>query len=289
MGQYDIPRFREGGLTTQVMAIYVGDEYLATPTHRALDMVAAFYRELDDNPDTLLLATSAADIRRAKAENKTALLLSFEGAEPLERNLNLLDIFYRLGVRMISLTHSRRNFMADGTQLDINTGGLTRLGRETIRRMNDLGIVVDLAHLGDTGFWEILALSSQPVILSHSNILHNTNPAYKAPLTAIHPEYGTTKLKALADTGGVVGVIFWSQPDLDAVVDEIGAVIEHVGDDHVALGSDYYGLEYAPKGLEDISKLPALTERLMQRGYSDETILKLLGGNLMRVFDTVLE
>jgi membrane dipeptidase len=287
IGQYDIPRFREGGVTAQVMAIYVDDDFLSAPLERALDMVATLYRELESNPESLLLATTVGDIRRAKAEGKIALVLSFEGAEPLGRDLNLVEIFYRLGVRMISLTHSRRNFLADGTQVGVTTGGLTHLGRDVIRRMNELGMVIDLAHLGDTSFWEVLELSQDPLIVSHTSVCRSSSE-YCASFTAVNTQRGTSKLKALADKGGVVGIIFWGQPDIDAIVDEIETVIQYVGDDHVSLGSDLYGLDRAPQGLEDISKLPTLTEHLVKRGYGDETILKVLGGNLMRVFEEVL-
>jgi membrane dipeptidase len=287
IGQYDIPRFQEGGLTAQVMAVYLGEEHLADPLSRALDMVAAFHREIDDNPDSLVLATTADDIRQAKADGKTALLLSFEGGEPLGRNLNLLDSFYRLGLRMVSLTHSRRNFLADGTQMNIQTGGLTQLGRTLIERMNELGIVIDLAHLSDVGAWEILESSKAPVIISHTNVRAGS-PGYRAGLLDVDPRHGTSKLKALARTGGVAGVIFWNQPDVNAIVSEIDAIIQHAGDDYVALGSDYFSLDRAPQDLEDISRLPVLTERLLRRGYSDQTVLKILGGNLLRVFDAVL-
>lgn len=287
VGQYDIPRFQEGGVTAQVMAIYIDESFLSSPLERALDMIAVLYRELAENADSLLLATSAEEIRRAKREGKTALLLSFEGGEPLGRNVKLLDIFYRLGVRILSLTHSRRNFLADGTQMGVTTGGLTLLGREVIRRMNELGMVIDLAHLGDVGFWEVLELSRDPVILSHARIREPPSD-YRAPLTMHNPQKGCSKLQALAAQGGVVGVIFWNQPDIEAIIEDIDAVIQHVGEDYVALGSDLYGLDRAPRGLEDISKLPALTEHLLQRGYREETILKILGGNLMRVFDRIL-
>ncbi len=286
MGQYDIPRWRKGGVTAQVAAIFISEDHLHRSLERALDMVRAFLREIEDNLDTLLLATTADDIRRAKAENKTALILSFEGAEPLGRNLGLLDIFYRLGLRMMSLTHSRRNDLADGTQLDIQTGGLTYSGRELIRHMNEMGIVIDLAHLSDTGVWEVLELSNAPVIFSHTTV--GAMPGYKAGLTDVDSIRGTTILRALADKGGVAGVIFVAQPDVNAIVDDLEAIIQHVGDDYVGLGSDFVSLAHAPVGLEDISKLPAVTEEMVQRNFSDDTILKVLGGNLLRVFDEVL-
>lgn len=286
IGQYDIPRFREGGITAEVMAIFISDDHLHRSLERALDMVTAFHREIDANPDTVLHATTSADIRRAKTEDKTALLLGFEGVEPLGRNLNLLGVFYRLGLRIASLTHSRRNAFADGTQLNVAAGGLTELGRRLIRRMNELGIVIDLAHLSDVGFWEVLSLSTAPVVLSHTTV--PGMPGYKAGLLDVDPVHGTTKLKALARNGGVAGAIFVAQPSVAAIVDDIEAMIDHVGDDHVAIGSDFVSLAHVPIGLEDISKLPIVTEEMVRRGFTDETILKVLGGNFLRVFEQVL-
>jgi len=285
MGQYDIPRFREGGITAEAMAIYISQDHLHRPLERALDMVAAFHREIEDNHATLRFATTAADIRRAKAQDKTALLLSLEGAEPLGQNLNLLDVFYRLGLRMMSLTHSRRNAWADGTQFNVRTGGLTTLGRELIQRMNELGIVIDLAHLGDAGVWEVLELSRGPMIYSHTTVA--AMPGYKTGLVDFDPPHETTKLRALAAKGGVACAIFVAQPDVTAIVDDIETMIQHVGDDHVGLGSDFVSLAHAPAGLEDISKMRSLTEEMVRRGFSDETIRKVLGANLLRVFEQV--
>ena len=286
MGQYDIPRWQAGGVTAQVTAIYMGEEHLHRSLERALDMVEAFHREIEANPDTLLHSTTAADIRRAKAEGKTALLLSFEGGEPLGRNLNLLDIFYRLGLRMISLTHSRRNELADGTQLHIQTGGLTPLGHELIERMNALGVVIDLAHLSDSGVWEVVERSKAPVIYSHTTI--HDSPGYKTALTAIDPLRGTSKLRAVADKGGVACAIFFGQTDANAIVDDIETMIEHVGPDHIGIGSDFFSLAHTPRDLEDISRLPRLTEAMLERGFSEDVIEKVLGGNLLRVFEAVL-
>jgi len=286
MGQYDIPRFREGGVTAEVLAIFISEPHLHRPLERALEMVESFHREIEANPETLLFATTAADIRRAKEENKTALLLSFEGGEPLGRSVHLLDVFYRLGLRMVSLTHSRRNFLADGTQLEINTGGLTHLGRDLIGRMNELGVIIDLAHLSHTGVWEILDLSTAPVILSHTTVAGTRG--YQTGLLDVDPQRGISKLKALAAKGGVACAIFVAQPDINAIVNDIEAIIEHVGDDYVGIGSDFVSLAHAPTGLEDISKLPAVTDEMARRGFSDATIFKVLGGNLLRVFEQVL-
>jgi membrane dipeptidase len=167
-------------------------------------------------------------------------------------------------------------------------GGLTTLGREAVRRMNDLGIIIDLAHLSDTCIWEVLELSTSPVILSHTNIRSGT-PGYRLGVLETDPRHGRSKLQALANIGGLIGVVFWNQADVATLADEIDAAVQHVGEDYVALGTDFYSLEKAPVGLEDISKLPALTEALLRRGYEDRTILKILGENYLRVFDTVLK
>jgi membrane dipeptidase len=161
------------------------------------------------------------------------------------------------------------------------------MGKQAVRRMNELGIVVDVGHIDQRGFLETLEISTAPVVLSHRS------PKKFFPLQAesspLHPAYdvsrGRERLTALANNGGVFGVFFLDNKDVDEVVEDIEYVIDLIGPDHVGLGSDLYGLQSAPKGLEDISKIPALTERLVQRGHSDEVILKFLGANFMRVFE----
>ncbi len=251
-------------------------------------MVWAFHREAEEN-DNFEIARSIADILRIKSENKCGGILTFEGFEPLGHELKNLDIFYKLGLRIAGFTHNRRNPFADGTQSHVKTGGLTELGKLAVKRMNELGIVIDLAHINQVGFWEILELTNKPVIISHRSALEEY--PIKAEHSSAHPRLDVTggpeRLEALAKNGGVFGVLFWGLKDIDEVVSEIEYVIEMIGPDHVGLGSDLYGMDYAPRGLEDISKIPALTEALVGRGHSDEAILKFLGGNYLRVFEQV--
>jgi membrane dipeptidase len=251
-------------------------------------MTWCLHREAEEYDD-FELVTTVEDIRRLKREGKCGGILAFEGLEPLGFDLRFLDLFYKLGLRMASLTHNRRNFFADGLQGHIQTGGLTDLGKQAVRRMNELGIVIDLGHMNQVGFWEILDISQAPVVLSH------TSPRKLFPLRADespwHPardvSRGRERLEALARNGGVVGAVFYGQEDIEDVVADIEYVIDLVGPDHVGLGSDLYGMDTSPKGLEDISRIPALTEALVRRGHSDETILKFLGGNYVRVFERV--
>jgi membrane dipeptidase len=288
IGQYSLPQLRAGGVTVQTCAIFIDDHHLDRALQRGLEMAWWFHREIADNPD-FEIVTSVADIHRLKREGKVGGILSFEGFEPIGTDLRLLDIFHRLGLRMASLTHSRRNAFADGMQFNVETGGLTALGRAAVRRMNELGIVIDLAHLNARGMWDVLELSRDPVIMSHGRPRKGfpLKPADSAWHPALDVSRGRERLEALARNGGVIGVIFYNQSSLDEIIADIEYALDLIGPDHVGLGSDLFGFERAPKGLEDISKLPALTDALAQRGHSDEVILKILGGNYLRVFEKV--
>ena len=288
VGQYSVPQFLEGGLTVQVCAIYMENKHLERAVQRGLEMAWCLLHETEINED-FDLVTSVADIRRIKKEGKSGAVLSFEGFEPLGYELRFLDLYYRLGLRMASLTHNRRNFFADGTQYHIKTGGLTDTGKKAVQRMNELGIVVDLGHINQVGFWEVMELTSQPLVVSHQT------PTQMYPLdpttSPFHPardvSRGRERLEALQKNGGVFGVIFYGQKDTEDIINDIEYLLEIIGPDHIGLGTDLCGYGKAPKGLEDIGKLPLFTEALLKRGHSDEFILKFLGENYLRVFEQV--
>jgi membrane dipeptidase len=290
MGHYDIPRFLEGGITVQVCAIYIADHELNRALERGLEMAWWLHREVEEN-ERFELVTTAADIHRIKQAGRCGAILSFEGFEAVGDDLRLLDLYYKLGLRIGGLTHCRRNLFADGPQVGVRTGGLTALGKQAIRRMNELGIVVDLVHISEEGYWEILDLTMAPVILSHS-----TGTMFAAAGQedrGLHARPGLVlprdrdRLRALADNGGVLGIISFYKQDLADVIADIELALEVMGPDHVGLGSDYFGQEMAPRGLEDISCVPAITRRLVERGHSDEVILNVLGKNYLRVFEQV--
>ena len=288
MGHYDIPRFREGGLTAQAMAVFIDANHLDRPLHRALEMISWLRREAEESPDFSLI-TSASDIVAIKEVGNTGGFLTFEGFEPLESDLKLLDMFYALGLRMASLTHSRRNFFADGTQPGVKTGGLTIPGKAAVRRMNELGIVIDLAHLNLAGCWDVVGLTDAPVVLSHCSPRRNfpDDPKSSPLYPDLVDETSRPLMDAIAKTGGVIGIIAYSQPTLDTYLDDIEAALRAVGPDHVGLGTDFFGLDSAPTGFTGMHELPNVTKGLLDRGHSDDTILKILGENYLRVFRQV--
>jgi membrane dipeptidase len=288
MGHYDLPRFVEGGLTAQAFAIFIDGAHLDRPLHRTLEMVYWLRREAEENAG-LELITRGDDFLRVKQSGHSGGFLTFEGFEPLESDLKLLDVFYDLGLRMASMTHSRRNFFADGTQMGVKGGGLTKPGQDAVRRMNELGIVIDLAHLNPAGCWDVLERSEAPVVLSHTSPRkYFTDKPQESPLYPdIVDERSREMLDAIAENGGMVGIIAYNQPDLEAFVDDIEFVIRAVGPEHVGLGTDFFGIERAPAGFTTMAELPNLTAALVARGYGDDVVHKVLGENYLRIFRNV--
>jgi len=289
-GHADLPRLCEGGVTAQIFALFVSPNYFPRGAARqALRLLDVFYQELGENADQLTLATSASDIERAKAESKVAGILSLEGAEPLEGDLRVLRAFYKLGVRNIGLTWNLRNAAADGVDETRSNSGLTNFGVQLVQEMNRLGIMVDISHLSSTGVRDVLRVSEAPVIASHSN-------AYA--LCSHRRNLTDEQLESVASNRGVVGVTFVpsfvtkdeNQATLERVLDQIDYMVKTMGVDHVGLGSDFDGFLGFGKvrGLEDVTRLPRLTAGMVERGYGEEDVKKILGGNFMRVFREVV-
>jgi membrane dipeptidase len=173
---------------------------------------------------------------------------------------------YRLGVRLLTLTWNQRNQIADGIGESRTGSGLTEFGLKVIDEMNDLRMLIDVSHLSETGFWDVIKKSNDPIIASHSNCY------------ALCPHLRNLKdeqIKAIADKGGVIGITFVP-------------IVEKVGVDYVGLGSDFDGTDGLPLGLEGVDKIPNITEELLDRGYKEREIEKILGGNFLRVFKEVV-
>ena len=293
-GHYDLPRWQEGGVTLQVCALFVRHEEIHYALARGIDMVAAAYQEIAAN-EGLVLAETVEDIRRAKSDGKVALMLSFEGVDPLGNSLRLLPVFHKLGIRMASLTHARRNYFSGGVmwgEID-ERAGLTPVGREAIKMMNELGIVVDVRHMDALAIEQTLAISTKPVIFSHVNALEafpkDPDDAPHFPFTKDPGVDRYRMMQDIAASGGVIAIIFWRHKSIEALLDNFVYVAEAVGPQHLALGTDFYGFDMVAEGMEDVSNFPVLTDRLLGRGFSEDEVRGILGGNMMRVFEQVLK
>lgn len=286
-GHVDLPRLRKGGVGLQFFALYVGPQFKPDrSTRRVLGLLDAFYGELDACQDQLHLVLEAKDVEKARAQGKVGALLSIEGGEALEGDMAVLRMLHRLGVRAIGLTWNQRNEIGDGVGEPRAGGGLTEFGIGVIKEMNRLGMIIDVSHLTERGLRDCLEYSKHPLIASHSNARavcdHVRNLSDEA-------------IRGLAAGGGVMGInmasdflVTQGQASLDDVVAHIDHITELVGTDHVGIGADFDGITLPPRELPDVSCLPRLTEALTRRGYGDDDIRKVLGGNFMRVVATVL-
>ncbi|MBI3960475.1 MAG: membrane dipeptidase [Chloroflexi bacterium] len=286
-GHIDLPRLREGGVDAQFFACYVPVPYqrhgAATHALARLDQLHLLAERL---PDQFVIARTAGDIRQAKAAGKIAAIAGLEGAEALDGEIGLLRQFYRLGVRNLGLAWNFRNAACDGVSERRSGGGLTEFGVAVVQECNRLGIVIDVSHLAPAGVEDVLKLSEDPIIASHSN----------AFALCDHPRNLTeAQLSGIAGKGGVIGVTFVNsflrreQPELatiDDVLEHLEYMLSVVGEDHIAIGSDFDGCT-PPTDLKDTTAYPQITARLQERGYSETTIRKILGGNFMRIFERV--
>lgn len=300
--QTDIPRLKQGGVGAVFFSVYVAAKYVdgSHSANRALQMIDTVKHDIIDRyPDTFMMALTAEDIEKAHRKHKIAALMGLEGGHAIEDSPRLLRDYYRLGIRYMTLTHTNTNGWADSSGDMDNASvqhhnGLTEQGREFIREMNRLGMMVDISHVADKTFWDALETSQAPLIASHSSARAVTNA----------PRNMTDEMiKALAKKGGVIQVNFYcnfvSQRAADAPKDapiratlaDVVAHIDHIrqiaGIDAIGIGSDFDGIDCAPEGLDDVSKFPNLTRALLKEGYSPNDIKKIYGGNTLRLMKQV--
>jgi membrane dipeptidase len=286
LGHVDLPRLKEGGVDCQIFAISSARD--RTPPYAlrtALEMIDVFYRECMKNPDAMQTVYSHDDILEAKEAGRIAAMLSIEGADVIEGKISMLRVFHRLGVRMVGLVHSLRNLLADGVTDARTGGGLSKLGMQAIEELDRLGMIIDVSHINDQGFWDVVDLANGPIIASHSN----------SRAICDHPRNMTDDMiKALAEKGGVMGMNFApsfvhpTSPSVSTLVDHIDHIVDLVGPDHVGLGSDFDGIPFTPAGLEDVARMPNITEELIERGYVREDLEKILGLNHLKLIKNVI-
>jgi membrane dipeptidase len=275
----------DGGVTCQTFAIYTGNKPIVPEaTLMALKMTDVFYEGIEAN-DGIVTVTSSDEIVAAKKVGKTTGLLSIEGAEPLMGDIGLLRVFYRLGVRMLSFAWNFRTPFADGLNARRSESKLPELGVQALEEMDRLGMIFDVSHLTDSNFWDVADVMKGPFIASHSNCREIADVARNLK---------DDMIVALADHKGVMGLNFGAgfvhreNATVATLVDHVDRIVEVAGIDYVGLGSDFDGVGRLPEGINDVSDLPNITRELVKREYSDEDILKFLGGNHLRGFREVI-
>jgi membrane dipeptidase len=325
----DFVKMKEGGLDAVFFAVFTTNklDYLH-PSKFALETIESIHRQIERNSDIVELAVSSDDIRRINRTGKKSILIGMENGSPVEESLDLLRIFYRLGVRYITLTHNRNNNISDSSTDEDDWYGLSPFGIEMVKEMNRLGMMIDVSHISDRAFWDVMKYSSAPVIASHSCVRTICNR---------ERNMNDDMIKALAKNGGVIQINFYSgflsndfaektaqkwetvipevkilknkyrnnmddyykeivpvwkkasaEPvDINVLIDHIDYVVKLVGIDYVGIGSDFDGASSYPKGLENASCYPIITYNLLKRGYKEEEIKKILGGNILRVMKKV--
>src|SRR5262245_60658737 len=293
-----LPALRDGGVTCAV-----GTVASIEGARAALGQVAAWYPRVRAFPDDLVLAMTASEIEAAKRTGRVAVVLQFQGGNPLEYDVNLVEAFHRLGVRILQLTYNARNPLGDGCteRTDI---GLSDLGLAAVAEMNRLGMLLDLSHVGVRTSLEAMEASQSPVIFSHSN----------ARAVCDHPRNLTgEQLRLVAKKGGVVGANAFpafvrpgATPTVEHLLDHVDYMVRVMGSRHVGLGLDFateneddyeffgYKPEFYPPppwtfpaGIEGFAAIPNVTRGLVARGYGDADIRGILGGNFLRVFRAV--
>jgi membrane dipeptidase len=322
-GHTNLTALRDGGVGAQFFAVYVASTYVTgnRSAHRTLEMIDTVRRDIIERyPAGFALATTADEIERIHQQGKIAALMGIEGGHAIEDSLDLLRDYYALGIRYMTLTHTNTNNWADSSG-DIDKAGvqhhngLTDFGKQVIREMNRLGMMVDISHVADKTFWDALQASAAPIIASHSSC---------RALCNVPRNMTDEMIVALAKKGGVVQVNFncgflseksaaagknvrssklpgirgedanieeYRKTVPPATLQDVVAHIDHIvkiaGVDAVGIGSDFDGVFCTPQGLEDVSKFPNLTRALLEKGYSAGDIRKIYGANLLRVMRAV--
>lgn len=300
--EFWLPELRAGGVDVQVLPICIEDQFQSEGALRRTLVLVERIHALAAEHDDVVVCLSGADVEAATASGRIALVIALEGAHGLGQDPELIRTMYRVGVRVASLAHLGRTHLADGSGLDDTArGGLTPQGLEVVDEMERLGMVFDISHLGTAGTDDVLARARRPLLATHS--------ACRA-VTDIHRNLTDEQLKGVAELGGVVGVAAAIPPFIDParptparVVDHIEHIADVTSIDAVGLGPDFvddyfqhvYGGVFIP-GLGDSwdseiarpSDLPRLTEEMVGRGFSENDIAKVLGGNALRVLNEVM-
>jgi membrane dipeptidase len=326
----DLNRMKEGGIDVQVFSIFCGpeQEHPYAFANREIDSVYAWCNR---NPGKMMLVKTPAQLQQAIKAKKLAAMLGVEGGHMIENDLNKLDTLFNRGVRYMTLTWNNSTDWATSAADETLKGdslkhkGLTDFGKQIVKRMNDLGMMVDISHNGEQTFWDVINTTTKPIIASHSSVWnlckHRRNlkdeqikaigknggvihlnfyagfidSTYEAKAMAFVAQHKSAvdsliALKVQPDYAAImVGEIYKDEvknfrPHLSVLIDHLDYIVKLIGVDHVGLGSDFDGIEAPPLELNGVEDYPLVTKALLERGYSEKDIRKILGGNFIRVF-----
>jgi len=323
-GEFDYPRAKKGGLNAPFMSVYIPASYEKTGgggllANQLIDSMEALVGRA---PDKFAMAYRSDDLAKHFQQGKISLALGMENGTPINGKLENLRHFYQRGIRYITLAHSESNHIADSSyDLRRPHKGLSAFGEQLVVEMNKIGMMIDISHVSDAAFYEVLSLTKAPVIASHSSL--------RAFVPGFERNMDDKMIQALAKNGGVIQINFGSSfvvsqanqwglkfkaaakaagkssddaafraeylqkypypfANVETVLKHIDHVVKLVGIDHVGIGSDYDGVgDSLPDGLKDVSTYPNLIEGLLKRGYSEADIVKIMSGNLLRVWRQV--
>ncbi len=334
-GHMDIPRLQEGGIDLQVFACWVSTGTPFDSCKGKVDLlIDTLTSQVKANPDKIEICLTAGDAERIISEGKIAAFIGIENGVAIANDIENVDYFYNRGVRYLTLTHTESSDWCISSADDEPAfEGLTDFGRDVVKRMNELGMIVDISHAHVDAVDEVLRITTAPVIASHSCVYN---------LCEHDRNLTDDQIKAIAQNGGMIGINFYNaylsqeyndksdsvykslkpkmkelrekykdddsaryvatmefwrehaNPVMDSITVDVNTVVDHidyivklVGPEYVGFGSDYDGVPSIPKGLDDCSMVPNITAELVNRGYTEEDIRKILGGNFMRIFRQV--
>jgi membrane dipeptidase len=296
-GHFDYVRAKEGGLDAPMMSIYIPSDREDNGAKMLADSLINLVENLTvEHPDKFAIATNPDQIKEQFRKGLISLPMGMENGSPIEHDINNVKYFYDRGIRYITLTHAKVNHICDSSYDSIRVwNGLSPFGEKVVREMNRLGIMVDISHVTDSAFYNVLKITKVPVIASHSSCRHFT--------PGMERNMSDEMIKALADNGGVVHINFGSyfldrryfEEKADSttfttasqIADNIDKVVEIAGIDYVAFGSDFDGVERLPKDVSDVSEVPNVIYELLKRNYTAADIEKICYKNSFRVWQTV--
>ncbi|QGT99634.1 hypothetical protein SYNTR_1041 [Candidatus Syntrophocurvum alkaliphilum] len=280
---FDLERAKRANIYLQFFALFSNPTNQESILRDIFKQVDKFYYEIDLNKQHIYHVLKYEDIIIANKNNKLSCILHLEGAEVIQNDIEILRILYRLGLRSLGLTWNNRNLLADGVGEGIGAAGISSFGKIIIRTLEELGIILDLAHISEPSFYQALELYNKPVMVTHANA---------ASLCNLPRNLKDHQLKALADNGGVIGVnqvkffIKESNPTINDMIDHIVYISELIGPDYIALGSDFDGADKMV--INNVEQYSLIPELLQKRGFSLQEIQNIIRGNALRVIKQII-